>query len=348
LIIFSMLLGAGIVLAVPGVRTQPSGAAPFVTAVPGSSSDTSAVTLYNADPTAVYERVRASTALIETGTSRVRGEGIGSGVVLDKNGHILTNQHVVAGAQSIQVTLGNGAFGSATVVGTDPGNDLAVIKADIPAAKLQPAILGDSDQVKVGEPVFAVGNPLGQEFSITSGIVSAVGRTSSGTNNRTIRNVIQTDAPINPGNSGGPLVNARGEVIGINASLENPTGQNVFVGLGFAIPINTAKRFIPDMVAGKTVDHPRLGISAPRSVLSDRPSEGVRIGAVEPNSPADRAGLRAGDIIIAIDNKPMRAFEDIAGYLDSKGIGDKVTIKVQRDGRELTLNATLGRWNSNS
>lgn len=351
LIIISMLVGAGVVLVLPGVRSEPIATLPSAnTSAPVTREETGA-TVFGADPVAIYERARPSVAKIETAVQRGFNsrEGIGTGIVLDKEGHILTNHHVVAGAREIVVTLGNGARGTAELVGSDPGNDLAVIKADIARDKLQPAALGDSDQVRVGEPVFALGNPLGQDFSLTSGIVSALGRRSTGTNNRVIRNVIQTDAPVNPGNSGGPLLNARGEVIGITASLENPTGQNLFVGLAFAIPINTAKRFIPDMTAGKAVDHPRLGISSQvRTSLSEGPSQGVRISRVEENSPAARAGLQSGDVILALDGKLIREFDDIVDYLDSRRVGDRVKVKVLRDGRELTLEVTLGAWNSST
>ena len=173
------------------------------------------------------------------------GAGVGSGVVIDRSGHILTNYHVVEGAITLVVELPDGTTAAAELIGSDPGNDLAVIRADLPAAALVPATLGDSDAVRVGEPVFAIGNPFDLDFTVTSGIISGVDRESQQRlNGRSIRGVLQTDAAVNPGNSGGPLFNAAGEVIGINTAVENPIGQNFFVGVGYAVPSNTALRFI--------------------------------------------------------------------------------------------------------
>ena len=215
----------------------------------------------------IYQRLRPSVVEI-TSTANGRfgqSEGSGSGVIIDEQGFILTNYHVVSDADDIEVTLDDGSTLPATLVGSDPGNDLPVIRNAPPAGGLSAARLGDADELRVGDAVFALGNPFGLEATFTEGIVSAVGRTySPGTGTRPLRNMIQTDAAVNPGNSGGPLVNCYGEVVGINSLLENPTGQGVNVGIAFAVSINTAKNALDDLVAGNTIRHPRLGNSRRR------------------------------------------------------------------------------------
>lgn len=316
----------------------------------------------------VVDRVRQSVVTINTVvTSRVgqrQGQGLGTGIVVDKQGNILTNFHVVDGAEQVSVKFADGTMVAGRVVGSDPGNDLAIVRVNVPADTLQPARFADSDGVRVGEPVFAIGNPFSLEFTVTSGIVSGLNRQSEGgITGRPVRGVIQTDAAVNPGNSGGPLFDADGNVIGVNASIENPTGQRVFVGIGFAIASNTAQRFIPDMIAGRPITHPQLGVAGvtlnavnakEAGVQADK---GVYITGVNPGGAADRAGVRAaaastsngvlppgGDVIVAIDGKPMTTIEQLAKTVDGYNVGDNVKLSVIRDGKQIEVSATLREW----
>jgi S1-C subfamily serine protease len=306
----------------------------------------------------LYEDVSGSVVSISASNSRTRSGGIGSGIVIDRQGHILTNNHVISGTDVIDVSLSDGTSAAAKVVGTDPGNDIAIIKADLPADKLVPARLGDSDKVRIGEMVIAVGTPFGIEGSLTQGVVSGKGRTLGGNNgSRPLRQLIQSDAAINPGNSGGALFNARGEVIGITTALENPSGDRVFVGIGYAVPINAAKRFLPDLLAGRAVEHPRMGVGlqnltpALAKSLGISAGEGVLITNVETNSAAARAGLRggatpgaAGDVIVSIDDQDVKTYDQLANYIDSKKVGDRVQVKYVRGGQTVTVDVTLEAW----
>jgi S1-C subfamily serine protease len=321
----------------------------------------------------VYQEALPSVVEItSTASSRFgQSEGQGSGIIIDTQGNILTNNHVVSGADTLEVTLTDGSVLPATVVGTDPGNDLAVVHVDPPAGGLTAARLGDSDKLLVGDPVFALGNPFGLENTFTEGIVSAVGRTySPGSGTRPLRNMIQTDAAVNPGNSGGPLLNCYGDVVGVNTLLENPTGQSVNVGIAFAVSINTAKRSLDDLLAGNTISHPWLGIAgreltpALAQELNLSVSQGVYIVTVANNSPADRAGLvpafssetqaqndtnlpPGGDVILAVDGNPVTDVDQLATYLDSqKRAGDTVSLEVLRNGEKITVEATLAEWPS--
>jgi S1-C subfamily serine protease len=327
------------------------------------------------DVSALYEQTRPSVVRITTisTSSGIFGstpsEGTGSGVILDKEGHILTNNHVVANARQIQVTLSDETTGTAELVGSDSASDLAVIKVDLPAETLSPATLGDSDMIRVGESVIAIGNPFGLEGTVTEGIVSGLDRTLSQSGQRPIRQLIQTDAAINPGNSGGPLVNSSGEVIGINSALENPTGGGVFVGVGYSIPINTAKRFLPDMLAGKTVVHPQLGIAGQTltpslaKTLNIGVDKGVYVVQVTASGAAGRAGVQGaqqrtsqnalsvppgGDVIVKIDDQETATFEKLADYIDTKSPGDTVTLHIVRDGKDMTIDVQLDQWSSTS
>ena len=341
----------------------------------GQSNDSNGQTSLTSEclaPSEIYERLRPSVVEI-TSTANGRfgqSEGSGSGVIIDEQGFILTNNHVVSGADVIEVTLEDGSTLPATVVGTDPANDLAVIHID-PADGLTAAPLGDVDELRVGDSVFAIGNPFGLEGTFTEGIVSALGRTySPGTGTRPLRNMIQTDAAVNPGNSGGPLANCYGEVIGINTLLENPTGQGVNVGVAFAVSINTAKSSLDDLVAGTAISHAWLGIAgreltpALAEDLNLSVTKGVYVVTVAQNSPADRAGLQpafptedaaansdtlapGGDVILAVDGNDVTDVDELASYLDSqKRAGDSVTLDVLRDGQEISVDATLAEWPS--
>ena len=304
----------------------------------------------------VVARVMPSVVEIETSGAQ---SGVGTGIVLDREGHVLTNYHVIEGAAGIVVRLRDGTAGVAEVVGTDPGSDLAIVRASIQPQRLSPATFADSDVVRAGDAVFAIGNPFGQNFSVTSGIVSAIDRvTTSSFTGRPIRGVIQTDASLNPGNSGGPLFDAAGEVIGINTSIENPGGR-FSAGVGFATPSNSAQRFIPAMLAGQNVEHPMLGIRGETldEVNSQNygltVSRGVYVVGTERGSAAATAGLRAaaangvgGDVITAVDGRPVSSFDDLALAIDAHQVGETVTMTVSRAGQTMELTATLGAWTS--
>ena len=286
-------------------------------------------------------------------------QGTGSGIVLDRDGHILTNNHVVSDSRRVEVTLADGTKLAATVVGSDPQSDLAIIKVQTVPERLQPAALGDSNSLRVGQMAVAIGNPFGLERSLTVGVVSAVGRVRpSGAGRRSIPNMVQTDAAINPGNSGGPLLNTLGEVIGINTQIQTSAGVRGNMGVGFAVPVNTARRVLPDLMAGRKVQHPWLGISG-QAVSEDLASEyslaskeGVLVAEALADGPAARAGLRgggrrdppSGDIIVSIDGRPVKAVEDIVAYLDQRGVGDRISVTIVRGDEVQTVEVVLGAW----
>lgn len=351
----------------------PAPAAEATSTPPAQGSGNTALATGCLPAADVYERVRPAVVEI-TATDQGRNpfappsQSAGSGVIIGEDGTILTNYHVVAGATNLEVKFADGSTASAEVVGDDPGNDLAVIRADTSGITVTVATLGDSASVRIGDPVLAIGNPFSLAGTMTQGIVSAKGRTfASGQGTRPIRNMIQTDAPVNPGNSGGPLLDCQGRVIGINTALENPTGQDFNIGIAYAVPIDTAKRFLPDMLAGKTVSHPWLGIAGQditKALAGDlglSVQSGVYVTIVEPGSPAQEAGLKGalrsasadaggalpkgGDVITAADGNPVKTVDDLATYLDSqKKPGDTVQLTVVRDGKETSLKATLTEW----
>jgi len=290
-------------------------------------------------------------------------QGSGTGFMIDGQGHILTNNHVVAEADKLEVTLSNGTTIPAQLVGRDSRFDLAVIRAAIPADQLKPTTLGNSDQIQVGEQVVAIGNPYGLEGTVTSGIVS--GRrplVSEPEGDGVLVNAIQTDASINPGNSGGPLLNGRGEVIGVTTLGLMPGGGQA--GLNFAIPINNAKRILDDLIAKGSYAHPFVGIATAEitSSIADQlqlpAREGLLVQSVEPNSAAGQAGIKGGtqpqqvgarqlavggDIIVALDGKPIKRPEDFIAYLElNKRAGDALSLTLVRDGQRQDVQVTLG------
>lgn len=312
----------------------------------------------------LVERVRPSVVLIEgTGSTATAGASSGTGMILDREGRVLTNYHVIEGQRDLKVTLADGTASKATVLGSDPGSDLAVLKISVSPNLLSPVTLANSDLVRTGDAVFAVGNPFGQNFSVSSGIISATGRvTTSSFTGRAIRDVFQTDTALNPGNSGGPLFNMKGEVIGVNSSIENPNGR-FFIGLGYAIPSNTAQRFLPQMVQGQDIRHPQLGVSVTpiddvmAADLGLRVTRGVYVTAVTPNGAAARAGIQAaargtnartagagGDVITAVGGQPVRNFEDLARAIDKHEVGDRVAVDIVRNGQAMTITAELQVW----
>jgi S1-C subfamily serine protease len=295
------------------------------------------------------------------------GTATGSGFVIDKDGHILTNAHVVDGATNIQVTLGSSDTSqpiSAQVVGKDPSTDVALLKVDAPADELHPLQLGNSGDAHVGDPVVAIGNPFGLDRTVTSGIVSALQRQIKAPNGFTIDNVLQTDAAINPGNSGGPLLNAAGQVIGINSQIESPNGGGN-VGIGFSIPINTVRGVVQQLLQGGTVQHAYLGISGTdlttemAKALNLPVDSGALVQSVTPGGPADKAGVKGGDpnatvnvngarvhaggdVITAIDGKTVNSMTDVIDDINTKQPGDTVELSLVSGSQKRTVTVTLG------
>jgi len=372
LVIVSVAVGAAAVVGIDSLRGSDNSPAKTATnAVTQTDSttkqisanaSTNAAAPVTADFSALYEQVSPSIVEITTGTEgsnafSQRAEGLGSGIVLDTDGHILTNYHVVDGSSTVTVTFTDGTTAQADVVGKDPGNDVALVKTDAAKSELHPAKLGNSDDVKVGNVVAAIGNPFGLADSFTTGVISGLDRTlPSGNDGRPMRGLLQTDAAVNPGNSGGALFNMQGEVIGINTAIENP-GGDTFAGIAYAVPINVPKRFMQDLQNGTAITHPRLGIAGSTLSPSDAKDLGVDYGvavvSVDPGSAADQAGLKPsengnGDVITAIDGKPMKTFDDLANYIDQKQVGDEVKLTVHRDGKDIQLTAKLESWDSSA
>ncbi|MBK6796079.1 MAG: trypsin-like peptidase domain-containing protein [Acidobacteria bacterium] len=302
-----------------------------------------------------------STVYVQDWFNAYPKQGTGSGSILDREGHILTNFHVIQDAEKLEVSLSNNHNYQAKVIGFDPDNDLAVIKIDAPASELSTIPLGESKDVFVGQKVLAIGNPFGFDHTLTTGIVSGLSRPiRSEFTQRLIEGVIQTDAAINPGNSGGPLLNSKGQMIGINTMIFSPTGSSV--GIGFAVPVETAKLVIDDILKYGRVRKPKLGISPiPLSarlseVLQLPVKEGMLIAEVVPGGSADKAGIRGatqqvqigrylipvgGDIIISADNQPIKSNDDLDRALKGKNIGDKIQVEIMRGSRKTTLTVQL-------
>ena len=320
----------------------------------------------------IYERVNPGVVNIDVAAGSVLTElGSGSGFVIDIEGHIVTNNHVVADADEIDVTFWDGSVALAKVVGADPYGDLAVVKVEVDPSKLNPLTLGDSDAVKVGQRVIAIGNPFGLAGTMTVGIVSGKGRTlpadssNNVTSSFTNPDIIQTDAAINPGNSGGPLLNSTGEVIGVNAAIRTDGTNRANSGVGFAIPANTVKRVVQQLLKDGQASYPYMGVSvdnhltiAELAQALELPVEkGVLISSVVDGGPAARAGLRGGsrqttvrgfpvraggDIVIAIDGDPINSFDDMIAYLAAKKqVGQTITVTILRGSDTLQVPLTL-------
>jgi serine protease Do len=273
--------------------------------------------------------------------------GIGSGFIIDRNGTILTNYHVVNGAQKISVTLSDGKSHDAKVIGTDQKTDIAVIKIDA-GNDLPTVVLGDSDRLEVGEWVMAIGNPFGLDHSVTSGIVSAKGRQIGA---GPYDNFIQTDASINPGNSGGPLINLRGEVVGINTAIFSQSGGNI--GIGFAIPTNSVKELLPQLKEKGKVVRGYLGTTVQRltpeiaASLGVKQARGALVADVMKGSPAERAGIKTGDVIVQFDRKEVKDSADLPAQVARVAPGTTVQVTVLRDGKEMILPLTVGEMKDN-
>lgn len=288
------------------------------------------------------------------------GFSTGSGFVIDKQGHIITNLHVVSGALVLQVTFPSGIIATAEIIGEDANSDLAIIKVDIPEEDLIPLILGDSRSLRVGQVAIAIGNPFGLTGTMTTGIVSGLGRSmqslnSTETSNFVSGDIIQTDAAINPGNSGGPLLNLNGEVIGVNRAIRTynitEDDQPLNTGIGFAVSVDVVKRVIPDLIEKGVVEYPYLGISnvldqIPLSYMEEYGLDraiGALVQTVTLNGPAKLAGVEAGDLIIMIDDHQVLTFSDLIAYLFTDTYpGDNVEIIVLREGEEIKLDLEIG------
>ncbi len=290
----------------------------------------------------------------------------GSGFLIDTDGHMVTNNHVIEGAKKITVTLGDSdAVYDASVVGTDPSTDLAVIKVDAPESEMKPLALGDSTDVKVGDPVVAIGNPFGLDRTVTTGIVSALQREISSLTNYAISNVIQTDAAINPGNSGGPLIDANGNVIGVNSQIATGSGSSTSgnVGIGFAIPSNTVKDVVGQLIEDGKAEHAYLGISGATineqlaNALNLGTDTGVLVQEAPKDGPAAQAGIKAGDTAVTIQGQRVMAggdvitkvngtdlgsMEDLIDAVNGAKVGDEMELEVQRDGQTSTVTVKLG------
>jgi putative serine protease PepD len=288
------------------------------------------------------------------GFGQPRTQGEGAGIVYDKQGDIITDQHVVSGASSITVAFASGRKAPAKVVGSDTGADLAVIRVHVPASELHPLPLGNSDDVHVGDSVVAIGSPFGLPKTVTAGIVSAVGRTISAPNQFTIANAIQTDAAINPGNSGGPLINAAGQVIGLNDQIEtnnqNSQGQGSNSGVGFATPSNSAVRIAKEIISTGKARNAYVGVSldptvsggAAISKSAQTTSTGCRQSPVVPGGPAAKAGLKPGDVITSVNGKRVTSVDQFVGTIATYAPGNAVTMTVKRGGQTKQFRVTLG------
>ncbi|MDA7978932.1 MAG: trypsin-like peptidase domain-containing protein [Pirellulales bacterium] len=314
----------------------------------------------------VYEFANRAVVNINTQSSRVDPfwgleipqDGAGSGIIISNAGHILTNHHVIDGAREIKVTLVDGSSTPASLVGVDPNNDIAVIKVEVPAEELSPVTMGDSNNLVVGQNAYAIGNPFGLERTFTTGVISSLNRSMRSRNRRLIKGIIQIDAAINPGNSGGPLLNSRGEMIGMNTAIAH-AGAEQSAGVGFAIPVNTIKRIVPQLIEHGRIIRADLGLA--RVYQTER---GLLIAQLVDDGPAAAAGLQgmfvaerrggfyveymrreAADLIVAIDDEPVKTADRLMEILDKKKPGDVIRLTVQRKGgtgEEAIIPVTLG------
>jgi serine protease Do len=388
----------GVTAQIPAALAQaePTAAAPQQVPVAQATGGNSFLAEYQASLENVYEQVGPSVVNIQVTSSQnssaqqvpnnpffnspspnqqVPQQALGSGFVWDKSGHIVTNNHVVAGADKVEVRFNDGTTVPATVVGTDPDSDLAVIKVDVPADSLKPVTIADSTKVKVGQLAIAIGNPFGLEGTMTVGIVSALGRTLPASESLTsgpvysIPDIIQTDAPINPGNSGGVLLNSDGQVIGVTAAIESPVQANA--GVGFVIPSQIVNMVVPSLIQNGTFQHPWIGISGMNlspdiatAMGLNANQRGALVEEVMANSPAEKAGLQSGsqsfdlnsqtiniggDVITAVNGTPVQQMDDLIAYLATNTtVGQKITFTILRNGKEMTIDLTLAARPSSS
>ncbi len=365
----SALLGAGVVVAVLAIAGDLGSTSKTVTTIqtPAASATPAAPSNASSEPKGltphdIYVRDAPGVVLVTSTivkqtesplfgeTQQQQGTATGSGIVVSSDGTILTNWHVVENAVKVTVTFEHGKTVNAQVVGKDPSNDLAVLKIPTEGLTLHPLTLGDSSKAQVGDPVLAIGNPFGYDRTLTTGVVSALQREITAPNGFTISNVLQTDAPINPGNSGGPLLNSSGEAIGINSQIETGGSGDGSVGIGFAIPINTAKSELPKLEQGGTVRGAYLGLTSltideSLSALNLPVKSGALVQSVQSGTPAQKAGIHGGsltgqiggesvavggDIIVGVDGKAIGSSEELGAIISAKKPGETVSIELRR------------------
>jgi putative serine protease PepD len=334
----SLLLAAGVGGAVgAGVALETGGDSDE-----GTPTSAQPVARTNSAVAAVYQRVKDAVVEVTTatggesdpfGNQPPRGGATGSGFVIDEEGHIVTNEHVVEGAESVTVEFADGSEAEADVVGTDPSTDIAVLDVDRPSSELTPLRFAPAGSLQVGDPVIAIGSPFGLEGTLTTGVISALGREIEARNGFQIENAVQTDAALNQGNSGGPVLDSQGRVVGVAAQIRSESGGNV--GIGYAIPGDTAQRVARDLIADGSVAHAYLGVS-----LAD--DGAAELLEVRDSSPADDAGLQVGDVVTAVDGEPIETGDELREAIDAKKPGDKITLTIERNGNERTEQVTLG------
>jgi len=376
-------IAVGIVAAAGGVGGATTTVREVLTATAGQSSPEEATFARTAKQLTIHQiYMQSAPGVVQvTATSKVTTQpdpfldpfgipatqtqqALGSGFVIDKAGHIVTNYHVVQGASRVEVSFSNNERLPATIVGRDPSTDVAVLQVKAHSRAFDPLVLGNSDLVQVGDAVVAIGNPLGEDRSITSGIVSALQRQIVAPNGAPIDHVIQTDAALNHGNSGGPLLNARGQVIGVNSQIQTANGSDGNIGIGFAIPINTVKNVAAQLIAKGVVEHPFLGVDA-RGITASIAKlfrlpvkSGLLVGSVCSSTGAAKAGLRGstqqvtvagetwplgGDIIVKADGIPVASVEQLRSIIAQKKPGDTLALAIDRGAKTMTLKVKLGR-----
>jgi 2-alkenal reductase len=351
IVIIALLIVLGVYIAQPYVdRLLFSATTPRAVQPRGSLSDLerSTIELFERDSPSVVQVVARSSAgeMLQN-----EGEGAaqsGTGFVWDEAGHIVTNDHVVQGTDTVAVRFASGQVSRAKILGTAPNYDLAVLQLDNARSLPPPLPIGTSSDLKVGQLVFAIGNPFGLDQSLTTGIISALKRRLPTSSGREISDVIQTDAAINPGNSGGPLLDSAGRVIGVNTAILSPSGTSA--GIGFAIPIDIVNRVVPEIIRRGYVPTPGIGIVAANEAVATRAgADGVVIMQTVPGSGAERAGLRGvdvnaqrlGDVIVGVNGKPVHRLSDLTQELERVGVGKKVTLAVKRDGRDMSVDVDV-------
>jgi S1-C subfamily serine protease len=337
----------------PAARNEPAEPRPIAPRGPLAADEQQTIGIFQrASPSVVYiTTVQHVRDFFSRNVMRVP-QGTGSGFIWDEHGHIVTNFHVIQGAQEALVTLADQRSFPASLVGASPDHDLAVLHIDMPADGPHALPIGTSADLQVGQNVYAIGNPFGLDHTLTTGVISALNRSIDDENGGTRENLIQTDAAINPGNSGGPLIDSSGRLIGINAMIYSPSGA--YAGVGFAVPVDTVNRVVPKLISNGGYERPTIGISAldqiSRRLLSNVNYTGIVVLQVLAGSPADRAGLKPaqsnggrrvtiGDVIVAIDGKPVKGVNELVSALDKHEAGDKVTLTLRRgqDSRDVTV-----------
>jgi S1-C subfamily serine protease len=360
-VVFLLGIGVGRVLPQPEPPPRERPAPPALIALPPVPDELMAEEKRIIE---VFRRARQSVAFITSLAVRRDffsldvqeiPQGAGSGFVWETDGHVVTNFHVVQPAQALTVTLADQSEWEGRVVGVAPDKDIAVVRIKAPASQLVPLARGTSADLLVGQRVLAVGNPFGLDQSLTTGLVSALGRELTSPSGRRISDVIQTDAAINPGNSGGPLLDSRGRLIGVNTAIYSPSGASA--GIGFAVPVDTVTRLVPQLISRGRIVQAGIGVTlVPQRYTAQRGVEGVAIAEVSANSPAARAGLEGvraglgrrlvlGDRIVAVEGKPVKNEDDLRDAFESAGVGKTVRLSVARDGRTREVSVTLAALN---